>query len=350
MVAAVTHNEVLNSMKQKNGFVWIVFTWLVILIASPRSVGDEITWVARASAAGGAAGKEWVISPPVAPVTGVKFTNLLNDLLATNKETQIRHIALGDVASRPDLQSEVMSRLEKTHLFQKAPPPFGMGKWNFKHSGDYQKLVADALLASDLVGKLNEGLAPHDKKITGVSMEKLFFTKDESGVHWHSAVWLLVTTTIHAKVEMYPVTPSDKVFFGQIKKAVLEDDVAWFSEAVSYPITLKTDKGTLKLANKKALEAQAALIFTEHFKTVVKNQSTNELFKNWQGVMIGRGDIWFSEVIEKTKSGEATVYRIIAINLPLEPPPKKSNAGRNGNTNSVPKSKSQEKTRPDLRR
>ncbi len=147
---------------------------------------------------------------------------------------------------------------------------------------------------------------------------------------------------MHAEVEMYPVKPSDRVFFGQIKKAVLEDDVAWLSEAVSYPITLKTDKGALKLANKKDIEAKAALIFTEHFKTAVKNQSTNALFKNWQGVMIGRGEIWFSEVIEKTKSGEATVYRIIAINLPLESTSKKRSAGSNRNTNSIPKSKPQD--------
>jgi hypothetical protein len=135
--------------------------------------------------------------------------------------------------------------------------------------------------------------------------------------------------------EMYPIKPSDKAYFGQVQKAVLEENVEWFSGAMSYPLVLKTSTGDVTLKDKTDVKRHAALIFSAHMKSVVGKQSSNSLFKNWQGVMIGDGEIWFSEVSEKTTNGNALVYRITAVNVrqeqtnksergtePPQPPPK----------------------------
>jgi hypothetical protein len=131
-------------------------------------------------------------------------------------------------------------------------------------------------------------------------------------------IFMFIAPQGKADFHMFPITVSDKAFFEQIKKAVLADDVEWFSEAVSYPIVLRPGKGEIKLKNKNDFKEHAALIFTTHRKSVVRNQLPDSLFKNWQGVMIGDGEIWFSEVGKKTENGNVWVYRIIAINLPKE--------------------------------
>lgn len=129
-----------------------------------------------------------------------------------------------------------------------------------------------------------------------------------------------------ADTDFYPVTASDRAFFEHVRKAVLADDIEQFSEAVSFPIVLRSGGKELKLENKRDFKQHAALILTTRLKSVVRKQSPDSLFKNWQGVMIGQGEIWFSEV-EETGQGNGQVtkmQRIIAINqVPDKSPPKK---------------------------
>lgn len=118
------------------------------------------------------------------------------------------------------------------------------------------------------------------------------------------------------RADMYPVTAADKAFFKQVRKAVLTNDIKWLSEAVSYPLVLKTGKTEYKLKNKEDFAARAPLILTSHLKTTVQSQSPDSLFKNWQGVMIGNGEIWFSEVAETTAKEKTWAHRITRVNLP----------------------------------
>jgi hypothetical protein len=127
---------------------------------------------------------------------------------------------------------------------------------------------------------------------------------------------LFGTFASSAGEDLYPVTASDKAFFKQVQKAVLVQNWEWVSAAVSYPIDVYLNKGTLRIATKEELKKRMPLIFGEHLKQVIRAQTEASLFKNWQGVMIGQGEIWFSEVEEKNqKDGRLTkTQRIIAIN------------------------------------
>jgi len=144
-----------------------------------------------------------------------------------------------------------------------------------------------------------------------------------------NTILLILSFVAHqSSAQIYPITASDKVFFERLQRALSTDDIEWFSEAVSYPIVLRLGKGELKLENKTAVKEHAALIFTTHLKTTVRNQATNSLFKNWQGVMIGKGEIWFSEVAETTEKGKVWVNRITGINLPEDQSKKIEKGGR----------------------
>jgi hypothetical protein len=132
----------------------------------------------------------------------------------------------------------------------------------------------------------------------------------------------LITTLLasHASADtnsVGSVSPSDKAFFEQIQTAVLADDVEWFANAISYPILIRMNKEEFPVADKEAFKRHAKLVFSNSLKSTLRRQSRDSLFKNWQGIMIGRGEIWFSQVVEKTK-GKDWVYRVIAMN-PSDP-------------------------------
>jgi hypothetical protein len=114
--------------------------------------------------------------------------------------------------------------------------------------------------------------------------------------------------------DMNPVTPADMAFCEQLKKAVSSDDVEWLSGAVSYPLRIKLEGGHLTLENKDDFKKHSAVVLTPYVKSAVQNQSTNSLFKNWRGVVIGQGAVWFELITEKTNNGAQWRYRIIGIN------------------------------------
>jgi hypothetical protein len=125
--------------------------------------------------------------------------------------------------------------------------------------------------------------------------------------------------SLETNAQFYPVSPSDQAFFKQAQRAVLTDDVEWLSRALSnYPFTVKLKAGQIKLKNKEDLKKHAKTIFNAKLKDAIRNQSSNSLFKNWQGVMIGDGEIWFSEIGQTNEHGTAWVQRIIAINVPQD--------------------------------
>jgi hypothetical protein len=113
------------------------------------------------------------------------------------------------------------------------------------------------------------------------------------------------------------LSPSDKVYFKQIQKAVLTVDAKWLSQAFfNHPFIVYLPEGHIKLQSEGDLKKHFKAIFNTKLKEVVRNQSPDSLFKNWQGVMIGDGEIWFSEIGETNGNKLIWQDRIIAINVP----------------------------------
>ena len=130
------------------------------------------------------------------------------------------------------------------------------------------------------------------------------------------SVIMIFACLSHAN-DTYPVTESDKDFFSLIQKALLRGDTEWLSQALSsYPFTVNMGNEHIELKSEKDLKKYAKKIFNSELKDDVRKQSSESLFKNWQGVMIGNGDIWFSEMGEKHGTNIVWRYQIIAINVP----------------------------------
>lgn len=95
--------------------------------------------------------------------------------------------------------------------------------------------------------------------------------------------------------------PEDfKNFFANFEQLVKEDQKFDIAELIRYPMNGIKDQADFV--------ERYDQIFTEEVKTAVIQQDVEKMFKNYQGVMVGNGEIWFSAI------GGKNEYWITAIN------------------------------------
>lgn len=97
-------------------------------------------------------------------------------------------------------------------------------------------------------------------------------------------------------------------FFDRLKKAVGSNDKETVASMIDYPFRARIDGKALKIRDAAHFVADYDKIFTAKVKHAIANQSYATLFANWQGVMIGDGEVWFSGV------GDNNVIKITAVN------------------------------------
>jgi hypothetical protein len=133
---------------------------------------------------------------------------------------------------------------------------------------------------------------------------------------------LALPSVCRADTDAYQITNGDKTFYEQIKKAILANDFDSFAAAVSYPIELyfagerRLQPKSARIRTKAELKKYKSAILGEPLKNAVRNQSSNSLFKNWQGIMVGNGELWFDQV---RPDGQTNfTYKITAINITIQ--------------------------------
>jgi len=139
----------------------------------------------------------WVISP-ASDSAGERrgFRETVEAIYSQDKNPRIEHVYLGTLFTRHDLQTEVVSYLMKQKCFRDSLP--ASGKRTFTGNSQTQKLVSQALLQCKFVNSLNEVLSPRKQRINSVSMEKLFFTReDDDKIMWHAVIWLVVKPSVY---------------------------------------------------------------------------------------------------------------------------------------------------------
>ncbi|EXL03629.1 hypothetical protein [Aquamicrobium defluvii] len=99
-----------------------------------------------------------------------------------------------------------------------------------------------------------------------------------------------------------------RTFFDNLKKAVAAGDKATVAAMIDYPFQARIGGKSLKIRDTAHFVADYDQIITAKVKHAVQGQTYETLFANWQGVMVGDGEIWFSGV------GDADVIKITAIN------------------------------------
>lgn len=102
-------------------------------------------------------------------------------------------------------------------------------------------------------------------------------------------------------------------FFDRLKKAVDSGDKAAVASMVDYPFQARINGKAVKIRDQKHFVADYDQIVTSKVKNALARQTYATLFANWQGVMIGDGEVWFNGVCGDDSCKQQTV-RIIAVN------------------------------------
>lgn len=100
-------------------------------------------------------------------------------------------------------------------------------------------------------------------------------------------------------------------FAGSIREEILSGDFESLSRKIAFPIVI----GGRTYANKEEfLAADFVSAPDGAFLDAIKLAPVQNLFCNWQGVMLGNGQVWFAEAADNGGSGVSTELQIIAIN------------------------------------
>jgi len=102
-------------------------------------------------------------------------------------------------------------------------------------------------------------------------------------------------------------------FFDKLKKAVSAGDKATVASMVDYPFQARIKGKAVKIRDQKHFVADYDQIVTSKVKNALASQTYATLFANWQGVMIGDGEVWFNGVCADDSCKQQTV-RVIAVN------------------------------------
>ncbi len=98
-----------------------------------------------------------------------------------------------------------------------------------------------------------------------------------------------------------------EAFAEAVKTSMLNDDWLAISKMTAYPITIKG----VEYIDEESL-ANTDLTLSEEYKKALEAASYENLFANWKGIMIGDGEVWLGEVLDKDLQSEG--LKIIAIN------------------------------------
>jgi hypothetical protein len=98
-------------------------------------------------------------------------------------------------------------------------------------------------------------------------------------------------------------------FLAELQRAVADDDRQKVSRMVLYPLRVRLNRRRVVLRGRRDFLRRYDALFNRHIKQVLAaHKPGDELFRNWQGFMLGRGEIWFEQL------ADTGAVKIIAIN------------------------------------
>ena len=85
-------------------------------------------------------------------------------------------------------------------------------------------------------------------------------------------------------------------FLAALQAAVAQDNRGQVADLVAFPLNVNAGAAQVTLSSKQEFIDSYAQIIDPQVKAAILAQTTDGLFVNWQGVMIGRGEVWYGGV------------------------------------------------------
>jgi len=111
--------------------------------------------------------------------------------------------------------------------------------------------------------------------------------------------------------DTYPVTDADKKFLAEIVGALQKKDSAWIACHMVYPLSVTVSNRTHTVKSQEEFVPILSCELTDSIHTKIIELAKEPLFKNWQGVMVGDGLLWFTEY--QRAGDKSWTYGIFAI-------------------------------------
>jgi hypothetical protein len=110
-------------------------------------------------------------------------------------------------------------------------------------------------------------------------------------------------------------------FFRHLQAAVLTNDSVAVASLVVYPLNVNDSLHQASVRTRRDFLQRYSAIFTPAVRHAVAVQLTDSLFANWQGIMIGNGQVWFGGECEQSPPEGCSHLAVFTINLdaPLVP-------------------------------
>ncbi len=94
--------------------------------------------------------------------------------------------------------------------------------------------------------------------------------------------------------------PKARNFLANLTAAVNARDKQKVAAMVQYPLRVNSGKGHRVVRNSSEFVRDYDRLFTPAIRKAIDTQVPDCLFANWQGVMIGNGEVWFGEQTDGT--------------------------------------------------
>ncbi|MFD0618470.1 hypothetical protein ACFQZR_13455 [Paenibacillus sp. GCM10027629] len=118
------------------------------------------------------------------------------------------------------------------------------------------------------------------------------------GEMWISVIdQQLAVYAIHAMENPYEVAGIDNPaaftdFLSKLQKAVVSNNKKEVANFISYPLHVNQKGKTVLIKSKKQFIEKYNQIMTDKVKEKLLAQKAKDVFVNWQGVMVGDGEVW----------------------------------------------------------
>jgi hypothetical protein len=100
----------------------------------------------------------------------------------------------------------------------------------------------------------------------------------------------------------------------KLKVMIAAGDAEGMAELIAYPLEVKLNGQPTTIDTPEAFAKNYRQILTEPVIQAIANQQVDDLFVNWQGIMIGDGQVWLNGVYPNDDLSQPVEARIIAIN------------------------------------
>ncbi|MDF2684620.1 MAG: hypothetical protein K0R47_5810 [Brevibacillus sp.] len=98
-----------------------------------------------------------------------------------------------------------------------------------------------------------------------------------------------------------------ETFYGKLQKWVSKGNKEAIARYVQYPLRVNKDGQSRFVANEKQFVTEYDQIMTEKVRHALQQQDVKQTFVNYQGVMVGSGELWIRQNGDK--------FVIVAVNL-----------------------------------